>query len=73
MIFVFIVVFISIPLDLASFTLPLANNVGQQILWKISRMCFDLICCCDVVINFFTGYVDSKKQEVIMAPRKIAM
>ena len=73
MVFTFMLIFIIIPLDVASGTFPLENNLNDNFGWKILRLTFDLVCLGDVVVNFMTGYCDEEKNEVVLHPKKIAL
>ncbi|GJQ68055.1 hypothetical protein Trydic_g22066 [Trypoxylus dichotomus] len=72
MVFVFVCIYIIIPLDLACFNFPLQHNVSELLGWRLMRMCVDLVLLTDVVINFFTGYWDATRQRVVMNPGKVA-
>lgn len=73
MIFVLIAVFIIIPLDIAAVNFPLKNNMSAYKSWKILRLFCDLLLCCDIIMNFLTGYWDGAKDKVVLEPKKVAI
>nr|XP_022903133.1 potassium/sodium hyperpolarization-activated cyclic nucleotide-gated channel 2-like isoform X2 [Onthophagus taurus] len=72
MLVTFLTVFLTIPLDVASYAFPLKNNLNQWTHWKCFRFICDMTCFLDVFVNFFTGYVDDKNHIIEMDPKKIA-
>lgn len=72
MIFVLSMQFIMIPIDMAYFRAEIKNfKLGYE--WKVSRFIFDIICCLDIVVCFFTGYYDETKKTVVLEPSTIAL
>lgn len=64
--------FLMIPLDIAYFRAEVKNfKLGLG--WKATRFFFDVVCCFDVIICFFTGYYDETKKTVVLKPSTIAM
>jgi hypothetical protein len=61
---VFISCMVHIPVDVA-----FSNNYVSLTCFTIVLKCF---CLCDIVMRFFTGYLDEKENKVIMDPGKIA-
>lgn len=72
MILIFSVQFLMIPIDIAYFRAQVRNfKLGNH--WKTTRFVFDVICCFDVVICFFTGYYNEAKKTVVLEPSTIAL
>lgn len=64
--------FLMIPIDIAYFRAQVRNfKLGLE--WKSTRFFFDLVCCLDVVVCFFTGYYDETTKTVILKPSTIAL
>lgn len=72
MMFVLVMQFIMIPLDIAFFRSPLGQFQTTKN-WKSTRFLFDIICCGDVCMTFVTGYYDESKKTVVLKPRTIAL
>lgn len=73
MVFVFVMVFVLIPLDLASASSELQGNLNDNSFWQWVRTLFDLFCLSDIVVNFYSGYYDYKTRSVIMQPKTIVL
>lgn len=64
--------FLMIPIDIAYFRAQVKNfKLGVE--WKSTRFFFDLVCCLDVFICFFTGYYDETRKTVVLKPSTIAL
>lgn len=64
--------FITIPLDVLTYKLRVMDQFEAGKNWKHLRNTLDVLSIFDIICNFFTGYVDKYKKEVIMEPRKVA-
>lgn len=62
-----------IPLDVCFYKVGMVSNCTKQVLWKRLRFFADCLCLLDVVITFFTGYLDDRRKVVIMDPKAICM
>lgn len=72
MILILLAQFLMIPIDIAFFSARL-TDFQFTLPWKFPRFLLDLICAADVAVTFFTGYYDSSKKTVILAPGTIAL
>ncbi|GJQ86959.1 hypothetical protein Trydic_g5173 [Trypoxylus dichotomus] len=61
--------FVVIPLELAIYYTSILENVRGA--WNFVRISLDFVCLADVVLNFFTGYLQTMTKEIILNPSKI--
>lgn len=73
MIFVLFCQVVMIPIEVSFYNVIMRSNYTQSPLWTQMRIIYDLICLADVVASFFTGYCDTRKNIVILNPKRIAM
>lgn len=73
MVIVLAVQFIMIPLDVCFYKMHMLDNCTSKSGWRLLRALVDAICIIDIIISFFTGYCDQKKNIIVLKPRDICM
>lgn len=71
MIVIYFFQFITIPLDLCHTTLITMTAFQITFFWAWLRNILDLVCCFDVILNFYTGYFIKKERQVIIEPGRV--
>lgn len=72
MMFIFLLQFITIPLDILNYKLQDLDEFESTLHWRIFRTILDICTLIDCSLNFITGYYDNNKKEVVLEPRNVA-